>query len=452
MNEKNKDIALFRISVLGQLTNRGELEHGELKKIVAELAAKPYCIPYSNNCHLSPKTIERWYYNWKRSSFDGLFPSTRKDRGFSHIEQALQDKILQLKKELPSRSLNTIIHLLESQGVIGKGKLSRASLHRFLKKNKLSQRTLSDTETIERRSFEASHAGEIWQGDVMHGPMIMTPNGKRKVYLVSLMDDFSRLIVHSAFCFGETALDIEGVLKQALLKRGLPGRLIIDNGAAYRSGSLQEICARLEIRLVYCPAYEPMGKGKIERFHRVFREQFLTELIPANINGLDDLNPRLWAWLEQVYHLRPHSAFADKSTPIARWRASLIHVRPLGRYAHHIDDYFYHRIQRTVKKDGSVSWEGERYEVPYELSGEKIQLVICPHTQTAVKVESLQGDYLGAVTKLDKQSNCHRKRQRPASTTSADTLVKTSVVESALASHNKQQLISTTSLKNTEED
>ena|GEM_PF-4020822 len=56
------------------------------------------------------------------------------------------------------------------------------------------------------------------------------------------MDDASRLLTHSAFCLGETALDIEGGLKQALLKRGVPRKLVVDNGTAYRSGSLQGIC------------------------------------------------------------------------------------------------------------------------------------------------------------------------------------------------------------------
>lgn len=83
----------------------------------------------------------------------------------------------------------------------------------------------------------------------------------RKTYLVSLLDDASRLIVHSAFCLGETALDIEGVLKQALLKRGVPVKIILDNGSAYRSGSLQSICALLEIRLVYCRPYEPQKEN-----------------------------------------------------------------------------------------------------------------------------------------------------------------------------------------------
>ena len=75
---------------------------------------------------------------------------------------------------------------------------------------------MADANTIERRAFEAKHAGDIWYGDVMHGPHIQTPNGQHKVYLVSLMDDASRLIAHSAFCHAETALEIEGVLKQAV--------------------------------------------------------------------------------------------------------------------------------------------------------------------------------------------------------------------------------------------
>ncbi|MBN6743254.1 transposase family protein, partial [Acidithiobacillus sp. MC6.1] len=127
----------------------------------------------------------------------------------------------------------------------------------------------------------------------------------------------SRLITHSAFCLGETALDIEGVLKQALLKRGVPYKLVVDNGAAYRSGSLQGICARLGISLLYCRPYTPTSKGKIERWHRTFRDQFLTELDTRRIRDLDDLNARLWAWLEQVYHQRPHGGL-EGLTPLLR--------------------------------------------------------------------------------------------------------------------------------------
>ncbi len=79
-------------------------------------------------------------------------------------------------------------------------------------------------------------------------------------------------MAHSAFCLGETALGIEGVLKQALLRRGVPIKLIVDNGAADRATTLQGVCTRLGIALIFCRPYATEGKGKLERCHRTFRD------------------------------------------------------------------------------------------------------------------------------------------------------------------------------------
>lgn len=438
MTEKAKMIALFRLTILGPLASRARLSHGELKTVLRELSRQTYSIPYSNRCHLSDKTIERWYYQWLRGGFEALAPKKRSDQGKTHLDETIQKKILLWKQENPARSLNTLKFLLESTGMVARGEISRSTLHRFLKTQHLSKRTVSDANTIERRRFEATHAGEIWHGDVMHGPSL----GQRKLYLVSLLDDTSRLIVHSEFGFGETALDIEKVLKQALLKRGMPNRLIIDNGSAYRSNTLQIICAQLGIRLVYCPAYEPQGKGKLERWHRTLRDQFLTELKMTALQTLDDINSRLWAWLEQVYHVTPHDGL-DQCTPIQRWRNDLVHIRPLGAYAKKIDDIFCHRIKRYVKKDGTVSWKNHLFEVPYECVGERICLVVDPHTQKPLRVETLSGDALGAAHPLDKQHNCYRKRQRPKTTPAKTNAANNppNVVEIARERYEKQRII-----------
>jgi putative transposase len=256
-------LALFRLSVLGPLASRGQIERGEVKAIIRELASKTYNIPDSKRVYLSEETILRWYYDWKRGGIDALAPQSRRDKGVTRLPDNIQAILMQAKKDNPSRSINTLISMLETKGIIAKGKLARATVHRFLKQQKLSKRVIQDSHTIERRAFVAEHAGDIWHGDVLHGPSIQTPGGMRKTYLVSLLDDASRLMAHSAFCLGETALDIEGVLKQAVLKRGVPHKLIIDNGSAYRSHTLQSICAILEIRLVYCRAYEPQGKDSV---------------------------------------------------------------------------------------------------------------------------------------------------------------------------------------------
>ena len=228
-------MALFRLTVLGPLASRDRLERGELKQILQTLAEKTYEIPGSKRCRLSEKTIENWYYAWKTGGIEALEPNPRRDKGQSKLPIEVQDAILAAKQDNPSRSLNTLIALLEHKGLIAQGTISRSSVHRFLKQHGLSTRSIASSESVERRRFVAAHAGDIWYGDVMHGPQVVIDGRLHKSYWVSLMDDASRLIAHSAFCAGETALDIEAVLKQAVLKRGLPIKLVVDNGAAYRS-------------------------------------------------------------------------------------------------------------------------------------------------------------------------------------------------------------------------
>jgi transposase InsO family protein len=430
--KKKEQIALFRHGVLGSLISRNKIERGELKKLIYEAASRDYDIPGSRQTRIAEKTIEGWYYKYRREQLDGLSPKVRSDRGMSKLPLDIQEIIIKAKKENPKRSIDSIIELLSSKGLVAKGELSRSSVHRLLKQHGISRMSGSSSLPEEFRSFETQYAGQIWYGDVMHGPKLMIDGRMRKVYLVSLMDDASRLLAHSAFCLGETALDIEGVLKQAVLKRGLPMKLVIDNGAAYRSGSLKGICARLGIHMVFCRPYAPEGKGKLERWHRTFRNQFLSELDSSRIHDLNDLNTRLWAWLEQVYHRRMHTSL-NGLTPLARYQQDLARIRTLGSKALKLDELFYHRVSRKVRRDGTVAWDGRRFEVDYLLAGKQVQLVIDPHAGEALRVEDEEGEVSSMVISLDVQANCQRKRRKPVAVeTVEDKPMKTSMVEMAL--------------------
>jgi putative transposase len=403
---------LFRLSVLGPLISRERLERGELQQIIRDLAGREYAIPGTRRRHLGEKTIQGWYYDWRRQGMAGLVPQPRQDRGLSKLAPAIQEAILAAKRDNPRRSIRQIQHLLEAAGTVAHDSLSRSTLHRLLQSHGLSRIIGSASVTEEKRSFVAATANAIWYGDVMHGPKVPIRGKLAKAYLVTLFDDASRLVAHSAFCPGETALDIEGVLKQALLKRGKPIKLVVDNGAAYRAQTLQGICARLGIHLIHCRPYAPEGKGKLERWHRTFRDQFLSELDPRLITGLDDLNARLWAWLEQVYHRRAHAGL-NGMTPLARYQQDLAQIRPLGPLAPHLDALFLHRVSRLVRKDGTVSFQGTRFEVPFELSGKTVRLVVDPHAGTVVGVENEKGEAVGQATPLDALANLNRQRRQP---------------------------------------
>jgi hypothetical protein len=192
----------------------------------------------------------------------------------------------------------------------------------------------------------------------------------------------------------------------------VPIKLVVDNGAAYRAHTLQGICARLGIHLIYCRPYSPEGKGKLERWHRTCRDQFLGELDARRITDLADLNARLWAWLETVYHRTVHGGL-NGLTPLARYQQDLPNVRTLGARAAQLDQLFLHRISRKVRKDGTVSYLGQRFEVPFELSGKMVRLVVDPHANKVVGVENAQGEAIGQATPLDALANATRKRRTP---------------------------------------
>jgi len=412
--------ALFRRSVLGPLVSRERLARGELQRLIRELAEREYRIPGRRRTDLGEKTIEAWFYAWRREGIAGLAPKVRVDRGQSKLPASVQAAILAAKRDNPRRSIRQIRLLLETAGSVAGQRLSRSAIHRLLQQHGLSRITGSSSLPEEKRRFVAESAGTIWYGDVMHGPRVPINGPLRKTYLVSLMDDASRLITHRAFCLGETALDIEGVLKQALLKRGVPIKLVVDNGAAYRAGTLQGICVRLGIHLIYCRPYAPEGKGKLERWHRTFRDQFLSELDERHIFNLDDLNARLWAWLELIYHRTAHAGLAGL-TPLARYQQDLPAIRSLGPRAAQLDALFHHRITRYVRKDGTVSYQAQRFEVPYELAGQTVRLVVDPHARRVIGVEDDKGKCLGQATPLDALANLSRVRRKtdtePAPTT-----------------------------------
>jgi hypothetical protein len=135
-------------------------------------------------------------------------------------------------------------------------------------------------------------------------------------------------------------------------------------------------------------------------------------LDPRRITSLADLNSRLWAWVETVYHRTPHAGL-DGQTPLARYQQDLARIRLLGPLATKLDALFWHRVARHVRRDGTVSYEGRLFEVPYELSGRTVQLVVDPHAGVVLGVEDDAGNDLGRATALDAAANAHRRRRKP---------------------------------------
>ncbi|NIP32536.1 DDE-type integrase/transposase/recombinase, partial [Candidatus Saccharibacteria bacterium] len=190
-------------------------------------------------------------------------------------------------------------------------------------------------------------------------------------YLVATLDDFSRLIPHAEFYWHEKLPHLENTLQKAILKRGIPEILYVDNGQIFSAHQINLICAELGIRKINSKPYHPEGRGKIERFFRTVRDQFLSELSHDKVEHLHQLNNKFWAWLEQQYHQQIHSS--NKEAPVNRWRKNVTaFLKKIDEKQ--LQNIFLWRENRKVNKLGLVSLFGLKFEVASYLHGKNVEI------------------------------------------------------------------------------
>jgi transposase InsO family protein len=249
--------------------------------------------------------------------------------------------------------------------------------------------------------FEATHGNELWTGDALHGPKI----GGRKTYVFAFIDDHSRVIVGHRFGFAEDTVRLAAALRPALSARGVPESIYVDNGSAFVDTWLLRACASLAIRLTHSKPGRPQGRGKIERFFRTVRDQFLVELDEervGQIEHLTELNRLFTAWVETVYHRAVHSETGQP--PIERWLGSIPKPLPLPSPADLREAFLWSEF-RTVTKTSTVSLHGNSYEVDPMLAGMRIELVFDPFDLTDIEVRA-SGKTLGKAGPAPRRPPC----------------------------------------------
>jgi transposase InsO family protein len=300
--------------------------------------------------------------------------------------------------------------MLERAGKVKSGELARSSVHRLLQLAGVSARPLRGA-SAERRSFLAEHAGDLWVGDALHGPLVIAPDGRvRKSYLLSQIDNATRFVLHSYFTLSEDACAQEYGLKQAILKYGMPRTYYVDRGSAYIAWSLRFICADLGIHLLHTDVQDPEAKGVIERWHRTWREEVGDEL-PSTPLPLAELNAKHWAWLGAEYHAREHET--TRRAPREHLLAEVSEIRPVPRGVD-LDAVFLHREDRVVRKDGTVRWRGGFLEVRADLGRKHVELRFDPADESALPRVFVNGVFACDTVPLDRLKNMTRQRRRIA--------------------------------------
>lgn len=394
---KSEKIALFRYGLIATLVLE-TLSRGELMRRARELASLRYDIPFSERTSISVGTLLKWARRYRKGGLDTLGTKRRKDRGLSRVIcPQLAQLIERMKRENPHRAGTTLLkELALSSDDPNSPPLSAASLYRFLKKQGLTQKQL--LQPAGHKKFEAEFANQIWQSDMMFGPYIPRPGGgKHQAMLYAILDDASRLIPHAQFYGDEGLESLLDCMRQGVAARGIPVRLYVDNGKVYRSAQLARIAATLGILIVHTPPYQPEGRGKIERFFRGVREQFLASLDLKHVPDMENLNSRLDAWIQTAYHRAPHGGLLDNATPLQRWQRDIERVRQL-QPATDVRRLFFYRLDRLVRRDSTFLLQKRFYEAPPHLTGQKVEVRFDPIDPSQADVYS--GGMLQGVARL----------------------------------------------------
>jgi transposase InsO family protein len=404
MTEDQKmQVAVFRFGIISDFVTGGQAGRTEKSRLMRDKCARKWQIPFSEKTRISRGTILRWIrvYTSGNNDLKTLVPKDRNDQG---KQRAMDEEtclaLMEFRKTLPDATVPRLIEEMENQKRVLPGVLNKSTVYRFLHQADMMRPKVTQED---RRRFEAELPNDLWQSDVMHGPSVNVDGRLRKAYLIAIIDDHSRLIVHARFYLSETLSSWLDAFENALARRGLPRKLYVDNGAAFRSRQLEYITASLAIHLIHARPYTPQGKGKIERFFKTVRTRFLPGCTAATLKELNDALDR---WVNDDYHQKKHASTGQ--TPLQRFTANMHCLRTAPQ---NLKDHFRKEARRTISSDRTITLHGKLYEGPVALIGKRVELLYHDNDTETIEVKYQNKSY-GVIRPVDIHVNCRVKRDK----------------------------------------
>lgn len=338
----------------------------------------------SGRCY-AIRSMEDWFYAYRKGGFPALQSAGRSDKGSSRaIDVSTGTWLMEQVSQNPRLQTKVLYEHWRSQGRLLP---SLRSVYRYLERHGLSRGSIRSgrLESGPTKAFEASGVNELWMVDFSPGPVIRDGERVLSMQLCVLLDDYSRLIPFAAYYLRADTQAFHQALKEAVQRRGLPRKLYTDQGKPFVNAHTRLVCANLGIRLLHAKPYHAWSKGKVERVIQTLQHGFESALqIEGNRAGsLEELNHKLSVWIQTVYHNRVHSSTGV--SPLIRYQQGIGGVLRLEENGN-IEELFYDRALRTVRKDGTIRLEGKLYEVDLSLRALRVELRFDPFTMTRIEV------------------------------------------------------------------
>lgn len=407
---KSAAIADFRAGIISELTNPF-LSHQELKRAIREKAGREYDIPYSAKRKIGVACIKSWLAKYKKYGKEALKPKVRIDIGKSRsISESDSQTIIEYLENHTDVPALTALNILKQESKVSSD-ISTSSLSRLLISQGFDRKNLNKSQPGDQKilHFEFFYPLECVQVDCMHAFPVKNNKGVfTKAILIAFIDDATRRIVFSEFSFTEKSIVFENGIRHILKTHGKIHKLYVDNGSTFISNQTKRILDILSIPIIHSKPGRPQGRGKVERFFRTVRDQFLRPLDKSEIHGVEDLNIRFHSWLETEYHRNPHSGLHG-ITPLDAWLSKTKHLISIDR-SFDIDYVFLHEIKRKVYKDATFSLNGSLYEAPAIFIGKTISIFYDPVSLVKNPEIFYQGKTYGYAKLVDTYANSRIKR------------------------------------------
>lgn len=318
------------------------------------------------------RTIQTWYSRFQKHGVTVMENKTRSDKGKTR-KVVLEDVHEAVRKILPKAHGKTptgalLYRLCIEEGLLTRSQIAPNTFRRIVKQYELLKPD-SEASTKIRLAFAKAHANEMWQADTLYGPYTQHNGSPVQTRLIAFIDDASRVCCHGQFFLAENVDTLIEALRAAFYKRGVPQSLYVDNGSIYSSKEIIQICARVGCLLHHTPVRDGAAKGKVERFFRTVRDQFLARSL--DLSSLDALNRQFTHWVEEQYNAQKHSVL--EMTPLDRFALDRARVRYLPPNQAN-DEMFFVEEDRHVRADNTFSFKSIRYEAPRHLPERTIQI------------------------------------------------------------------------------
>lgn len=294
--------------------------------------------------------------------------SPRRRTAWNVLDDTVRQYLIDQKEEHPNYNCQWLSELASDRF---ERIISQATVWRVLKRAALLTKK-HPTEPLRRR-FESSASGDLVQMDTTWGYWL----GDKRIYLILLLDDHSRLILHARFFLEETLWHNMTMIRETIEKHGIFKVLYTDNAVWFKvirhdnslyqkhekleyESEITRACRDLGIVHVTHKPYEPQGKGKVERIFRFIQERFVSELDDPYMD-LWLINKKWKEWMDW-YNTR-HVNRTTGQRPKERFDST--GFKPLGvTQRTKLDDIFCIRETRMIDKCNEFSYQGKMYRIP----------------------------------------------------------------------------------------